>query len=94
MPAVVAIAAALATIALLAAPAQAAHADASYLAVPADGDALGGTSAGSTVAGVAVRDPAILGVAGPAGGPSVLADGEPLRMVQGTDGSWCAYFAD
>ena len=65
-----------------------------YMAVSADDVAFGGTFAGSMVVEVVVRDPAIRSIGEPAGEPSVLVDGEPLRMVQGADGSWYAYFAD
>ena len=66
-----------------------------YMDVSADDEAFGGAFAGSMVVEVAVRDPAIRSIGGPAvGEPSVTVDGEPLRMAQGADGSWYAYFAD
>ena len=85
-------AAALAAAALLPAP-QDAHAY-PYMSVSADDDTFGSTFAGSMVVEVAVRDPAIRDIGSPVGEPSVTVDGEPLRMAQGADGSWYAYFAD
>lgn len=72
---------------------QAAHAE-PYMSVSADDEAFGGTFAGSMVVEVVVSDPDIRGTGEAAGEPSVTVDGEPLRMVQATDGSWHAYFAD
>ena len=94
--AILAIAAVAATAAALAEVPHtpAAYAAPSYLHVSADDEAFGGTFAGSMVVEVVVTDPAIRSVGEPAGEPSVVVDGEPLRMVQGTDGSWHAYFAD
>ena len=93
--AILAIAAVAAAAALAAVPhTPAAYAAPSYLYVSADDEAFGGTFAGSMVVEVVVRDPAIRSVGEPAGEPSVAVDGEPLRMVQGADGSWYAYFAD
>lgn len=90
-------AAALAALAVMAAAVaaapQAAHAG-PYMSVSADDEAFGRTFAGSMVVEVVVRDPDIRGTGEPAGEPSVTVDGEPLRMVQGSDGSWYAYFAD
>ena len=88
-----AIAAALAVVALLMI-AQDAYASPAYMSVSAADEAFGNTFAGSMVVEVAVRDPAIRSIGEPAGEPSVMVDGEPLRMVQGADGSWYAYFAD
>ena len=95
--AAIAFAAAAATAVVLAAALLPAPQDAHaypYMDVSADDDAFGGTFAGSMVVEVAVRDPAIRSVGEPAGEPSVTVDGEPLRMAQGADGSWYAYFAD
>ena len=72
---------------------QPAHAE-PYMSVSADDEAFDRTFAGSMVVEVVVRDPDIRSTGKPAGEPSVTVDGEPLRMVQGTDGSWYAYFAD
>ena len=89
-----ALAAALAVAATMAAAAaQAAHAE-PYMSVSADDEAFGRTFAGSMVVEVVVSDPDVRGTGEAAGEPSVTVDGEPLRMVQASDGSWHAYFAD
>ena len=98
MQAGLALAAALAVAAAAAAlaaapPPQAAHAE-PYMSVSADDEAFGRTFAGSMVVEVVVSDPYIRGTGEAAGEPSVTVDGEPLRMVQASDGSWHAYFAD
>lgn len=72
---------------------QAAHAE-PYMIVSADDEGFGRTFAGSMVVEVVVRDPDVRGTGEAAGEPSVTVDGEPLRMVQASDGSWHAYFAD
>ena len=84
-----AVAAALAGAAAL----QPAHAE-PYMSVSADDEAFGRTFAGAMVVEVVVSDPDARSVGRPSGEPSVTVDGETLRMVQGSDGSWYAYFAD
>ncbi len=86
--------------AALAAPAAAGQQGGSgspYLYVSAagpDGRAAAGHFAGAMVVEVVVRDPDLRDTGGPVGEPDVTVGGSPLRMVQGADGAWYAYFAD
>lgn len=89
----VAVAAAAAASAAAADAPQPAHAE-PYMRVSADDESFGRTFSGAMVVEVVVGDPGIRSTGEPSGEPSVTVGGEPLRMVQGSDGSWYAYFAD
>ena len=91
--AAVAVAAAAAAAAAAAEAPQPAHAE-PYMRVSADDESFGRTFSGAMVVEVVVGDPGIRSTGEPSGEPSVTVGGEPLRMVQGSDGSWYAYFAD
>lgn len=80
---------------LAAAPLPAALADGGWeMRVSAEGGPHGGAIAGAAVVEVAVLDPAASSVGGPAAEPRVTVAGDRLRMAQGSDGAWYAYFAD
>ena len=50
--------------------------------------------AGSMVVEVVIRDPMISDTSEGKGEPNVSLNGKKLRMIQGSDGSWYAYFAN
>jgi len=50
--------------------------------------------AGSMIVEVVVRDPAARDLGRSSGEPDVSVNGKTLRMVQGADGAWYAYFAN
>lgn len=66
----------------------------SNLFVSADNAKFDNAFAGPQVIEVVVSDPDISSVDELVGEPDVTVNGKDLRMVQGTDGNWYAYFAD
>ena len=65
-----------------------------HLYVSAESGTFGNTIAGSMVIEVVVRDPLKLSVSADTARPDVTVNGDSLGMVQRSDGSWAAYFAD
>ena len=64
------------------------------LYVSAENSQFNNHFSGSMVIEVVVSDPNLNDLDGARGEPDVTLNGEPLRMVQTTDGSWYAYFAN
>ena len=77
-------------------PCQAASAQQSndHLYVSAESSTFGNSFAGSVVVEVIVRDPLKQDISQRVGEPEVTVDERRLKMVQGTNGNWYAYFAD
>ena len=64
------------------------------LIVSAENSLFGNYFSGSMVVEVVIRDPLISATGEGKGEPDVSINGSDLRMVQATDGSWYAYFAN
>jgi len=66
----------------------------SNLFVSAENSKFDNTFAGPQVIEVVISDPDISSIDELIGEPDVTVNGKDLRMVQGTDGNWYAYFVD
>jgi len=73
---------------------ETAFAENPYLFVSAENSQFDNHFAGSMVVEVVVNDPDLKDIDEGVGEPLVTLNGADLRMVQGTDGSWYAYFAN
>ncbi len=71
-----------------------AHAANADLFVSAESSTFQNYMSGPQVIEVIVSDPALIDTDEARGEPTVTVGGNELRMVQGTDGKWYAYFAD
>ena len=81
-------------LASLAVPAASAQQSNDHLYVSAESNTFGNSFAGSVIVEVIVRDPLKQDISQRVGEPEVTVDERRLKMVQGTDGNWYAYFAD
>ncbi len=73
---------------------ETAFADNPYLFVSAENSQFDNHFAGSMIVEVVVNDPDLKEIDDGIGEPLVTLNGADLRMVQATDGSWYAYFAN